>query len=50
MSAVQSMSWERSKKRRARRSAFVRRATMALVRAITTASETAVKSQRVSGE
>ena len=36
MSAVQSMSWERSKKRRARRSALARRATMALVRAITT--------------
>ena len=47
---MESMSWERSKKRRARRSARARRATMMLVKSITTLSETAVKSQRVNGE
>ena len=44
------MSWERSKKRRARSSARARRATMPVISSITTVSEIAVKSQRVSGE
>lgn len=44
------MSWERSKKRLAHRSARQRWAAITLVKSITTVSEIAVNSQRVSGE
>ena len=49
-SIVQSMSWESSKKRRARLSARAWRLTISAISSITTVSETSVKSQRVRGE